>query len=180
MELGTDLINEGLAIGLKTLGAALLAVATAYVPRMARAVEKWLGVDIPDGWEKRGLDLAGVAIDYAEEWGREQLRDKIGDTDFAKKLGGEKMKKAAEFFRKHARGKVTKWGAEKIREVLGAKLQDKRQLEKFYEKANPENLDGIIAKMEETIAKIDAAPSFRDFQDGKVKQLDDGSWIRTE
>lgn len=180
MELGTDLINEGLAIGLKTLGAALLAVATAYTPRVVRAVEKWLGVDIPDGWEKRGLDLAAVAVDYAEEWGREKLRENLGDTEFAKKLGGEKMKKAAEFFRKHARGKVTKWGEEKIREVLGAKLQDKRRLEKFYEKANPENLDAIIVKMEETIAKIDASPDISDILKGRIKQNAAGEWVAVE
>lgn len=162
MDIGTDVINEGLAIGLKTLGALAMALITAYAPRLVRAVERKLGVDVPDGWERRGLDLAGVAVDFAEEWARGKLREASNDTGIGKTLSSAKLDKAAEFFRKHARGKITKWGKDKIESVIKAKLADKRRAEAAAEVDNVKNLDTIAttaeraAKNLERLDEIDA------------------------
>lgn len=154
----TDILNEGLTMGFDMLGTVLLALAAAYAPRIVRAIETKLGIKAPDGWEKRALDLAGVAVDYAEEWGRGKAREALEDTAVGDALSSEKLDKAAEFFQRHARGKLTKWGEEKVREVILAKLSDKRAQEAAAEKANAKALDKIgkdIDRLKQSASKFD-------------------------
>ncbi|WP_428261066.1 hypothetical protein [Haliangium sp.] len=113
----TNLIHELAKILLSALGAALTLLVTVYVPRLARALERRLKIDIPDPLEIEAERLAFEAISYAEEWARSKSK-----AAGQKVLSSAKLDQAAAYFRDHASAAVSGWLNERVREYLEAKL----------------------------------------------------------
>ncbi|WP_428263992.1 hypothetical protein [Haliangium sp.] len=113
----TNLIHELAKILLSALGAALTLLVTVYVPRLARALERRLKIDIPDPLEMEAERLAFEALSYAEEWARGKAKA-AGE----KVLSNAKLDQAAAYFRDHASAAVSGWLNERVREYLEAKL----------------------------------------------------------
>ena len=120
----TNIIHELARVLLSALAAALTLLVTYYLPRLARALERRLHIDIPDPLELEAERMAIDAISYAEEWGRTQAKV-AGD----KMLSSDKLDKAAAYFRDHASPAVIHWTQNRVREYLEAKLGRLRMTE---------------------------------------------------
>jgi hypothetical protein len=178
-----DLINDGVTAGLGALGVAVLALAGKYVPRLVAVIERAVGVDIPDGWERRGLDLAALAWRYSEEWARGKAQsaiesgvDSVTDAIDGAVGGSDKLSGAVDFFKKHAAGPAKRWGEDKIRDVIQAAGANQRKLEAAAEKANVDNLASAIRDVEATVRRIDASPDINKILRGEIKLQPDGTW----
>jgi hypothetical protein len=103
------------------LGSALVLLVNIYVPRVARALEKRLAIDIPDPIEAEAGRLAARAITYAEEKAR------AGAKELGEKLPShEKLDLAAAYFRDHASARVKKWISGKVESFIHSKLGELR------------------------------------------------------
>lgn len=120
----TNVIHELARVLLSALAAALTLLVTYYVPRLARALERRLHIDIPDPIELEAERVAIDAISYAEEWGRGQAK-KLGK----KVLSSDKLDQAAAYFRDHASAAVIRWTDDRVRAYLESKLGRLRMTE---------------------------------------------------
>jgi hypothetical protein len=113
----TNYLHEIARIGLHLLSVVIVTLITFYLPRVMRAIERRIGLDIPDRLELEAQRIAVDAIYRAEEFAR----------DFARRQGegapgAEKLAKAAEYFRDHASPAILKYIGTRVPEYLEAKL----------------------------------------------------------
>ena len=113
----TNLIHELARVALSVLATALGVLATYYVPRTFRAIERRLGVDLPAPLEAEAERVALEAISYAEEKAR-GLAKRAGE----RVLSTDKLDWAAAYFREHASAQVLTWLSDHVETWLQAKL----------------------------------------------------------
>ena len=113
----TNLIHEVARLGLSTLATVLALLVTYYTPRIFRALETRLGVDLPDPLEAEAERLALQAIAFAEERGRAAAKE-LGK----RVLSSEKLDMAAAYFRDHASAQVMTWVNGRVTEWIESKL----------------------------------------------------------
>jgi hypothetical protein len=138
--LETNLIHEMARLGLGALGMALTVVISIYGPRILRAFEARLGIDIPDPIAHQAERLALDAIAFAEERGR-ALANHAG----RKLLAGEKLDLAAKYFREHAgdqvlelvRGHVADWIESKLGHLRGEITVDRSGIVSTLDRSPP-------------------------------------------
>ena len=113
----TNIVAELGRLVFGVLALVLGTLVTYYVPRVARAIERRLGGDIPDAHVAAAERLALDAIAYAEERGR-ALALKKG----VKLLSSAKLDLAADYFRDHASAKIIAAVGSDVSDWLEAKL----------------------------------------------------------
>ena len=116
-ETDTNLVHEIARIVLSALGVALMTLVSIYMPRVARAIEDRLKIDLPDPLELEAQRLALRSIAYAEEWALGQAKQ-LGK----RVLSGDKLDSAARYFREHASEQVIKWTGDKVRDLIESTL----------------------------------------------------------
>jgi hypothetical protein len=117
----TSVANEVAIVAIKVLATALAAIAAIYLPKIFAAIERRIGVDIPDPIEREAQRLADRAINRAEELGRKHAQ-KLNDA-LPHNL---KLEKAATYFREHARKRVISWLSDKVEDYLEERLGARR------------------------------------------------------
>ena len=118
----TTPVNEITQVGISILAMVLATLVTVYAPRLLKALERRIGLDLPDPVEEEAERLALQAIAYAEEYARKKSKGLA-----AKVPSSDKLDAAAGYFRDHARGPVIRWLNGKIEDWIEAVLGDFRE-----------------------------------------------------
>ena len=129
----------------KTGAAAAVAVATAYLPKIFKALERKLGGDLPDDWQRKALQLCNLAIDYAEEAARVKLRE-LPPTQWQERAA-KKLEWAVTFFQAQAKGAAAKLSKDQVSSLIKSVLAERR-----YQEAK--ELD-VVAWSRDVRAKMD-------------------------
>ena len=119
----TNIIHELARLALHLFGVALVTIIGIYLPRIIRAIEAKLRIDVPDPLEAQAQRLALDGIAYAEEWARGKALA-LGK----KVLSGDKLDAAATYFRDHASDQVLRWTGGKVKEWIETNLGHLRML----------------------------------------------------
>lgn len=162
-------------IGIDVLTTALLAIGAVGIPWGANKVRQWTGYKLSAANQAklRGFVRAGIHV-AANEAKRRLDGDKRMDPVDIEKLAIDKAKAAA---KKAGSKLLDKLSENDIVDTVRTHYEEMKA-----EKANVKNLATIVDTLEATIKRIDDAPTPHEILSGKVKmkQLDNGDWVRAD